>query len=273
LAVVSDEAFADFGFAATFDRWRLYLNFDMPLVIGGQSGTLAGYQFAAPSLDPGSNPDTMSDVRMGFDARLLGEPKDAFRLGAGAQLFVPNGRRADYDTDGTYRAMGRILFAGDVGLLTYAGHLGVHVRPLDDSTAPASPQGSEVLFGLAAGAKLPLAGATSFVVGPEVYGASALRSLFGSNETALEALFTGRLEGTADDGPQLRARFGVGAGINEHFGAPEWRLVFGIELFDHHTDRDKDGISDGNDACPDTPGAKTKDPKTNGCPSDRGEAP
>jgi outer membrane protein OmpA-like peptidoglycan-associated protein len=32
------------------------------------------------------------------------------------------------------------------------------------------------------------------------------------------------------------------------------------------SDRDKDGIADASDACPDEPGVKTDDPKTNGCP-------
>src|SRR5665811_756625 len=31
VAVVSDQVFTDFGFAATFDRFRLYLNFDAPI--------------------------------------------------------------------------------------------------------------------------------------------------------------------------------------------------------------------------------------------------
>jgi hypothetical protein len=74
------------------------------------------------------------------------------------------------------------------------------------------------------------------------------------------------LEGIANDGPQLRIKVGAGAGLNQHFGAPEWRLIFAIEVFDHNTDRDKDGISDSKDACPDLPGVKTADPKTTGCP-------
>jgi hypothetical protein len=235
LTVVSDEAFADFGFAATYDRWRVYIDFDMPLVIGGLSGTVGDYQFTAPSLDPGSNPDTLSDTRVGVDARLFGGAGDVLRLGAGAQLLFPQGTRADYDTDGTYRGMGRFLIAGDVGLFTYAGQLGVHVRPLDDSPTPGSPQGSELLFGLAGGAKVPVgnAGTTALIIGPEMFGASAFRSLFGSTSTALEGLMTGRLEGTAADGPQLRVKVGAGAGIDQHFGAPAWRLVFSIELFDH----------------------------------------
>lgn len=35
------------------------------------------------------------------------------------------------------------------------------------------------------------------------------------------------------------------------------------------SDRDKDGVIDADDACPDVPGIRTSDPKTNGCPGDR----
>jgi hypothetical protein len=272
LTVVGDEAVADFGFAATYDRWRLYVDLDVPLVTHGASGTVGSYQFTAPSADLGSHPDTLSDARVGLDMRILGGPHSAFRLGAGAQLLVPSGSRPDYDTDGTFRAMFRVLFAGDIGLFSYAGHVGVHVRPLDDTPTPGSPQGSELLFGVAAGAKIPVAighGAWAIGVGPEVYGATAFRSFFGSQSTALEGLLTARLEGTADDGPQLRVKLGAGAGLDPQFGAPAWRLVFAIEVFDHHSDRDKDGISDSKDACPDVPGVKTSDPHTNGCPAAR----
>jgi hypothetical protein len=220
LAVVSDQAFADFGFAVTYERWRLYLNLHMPLVTEGQSG---------------------------LDARVLGSARSAFRLGAGAQLIAPNGSRYDpdtgnnnYDTDGTFRAMGRVLFAGDVGPFAYAGQLGIHIRPLDDSPIPGSPQGSELLFGVAGGPRIPIGimEGTVVVVGPEIFGETALRSPLSTNGTGLEALLTGRLEGTADDGAQLRVKLGTGGGISQHFGVPEWRIVLGVELFDHSAHRE-----------------------------------
>jgi hypothetical protein len=169
------------------------------------------------------------------DARIIGESTSRFRLGAGAQLFVPNGHRADYDTAGSFRAMGRVLVAGDEGRFTYAGQLGVHVRPLDDSPAPGSPHGSELLFGAAGGVRLPAGQGRGMVVvvGPEVFGATALRAVFGSGSTALEALLTGRIEGTGDSGPQLRVKLGAGGGLNPQFGAPEWRVVCGLEAFGH----------------------------------------
>jgi hypothetical protein len=246
LAVVSDRATTDFGFAVTYDRWRLYLDLDAPILSKGQRGTVGAYQFTAPSFDLGTRPDSFTDLRVGVDARLLGDPRSRFRLGAGAQLFVPNGSRGDYDasgayfsdygTDGTLRAMLRVLAAGDLGLFTYAGHLGVHIRPLDDTPIPGSPQGSELLFGVAAGARLPVSrdGGTVVVVGPELYGETAFRSFFGTSATGVEGLLTGRLERAASKGTKWRVKLGSGGGLDPHFGAPEWRIVVGVEVFDHN---------------------------------------
>jgi OmpA-OmpF porin, OOP family len=267
LPVVQDEASTDFGFAATYDRWRVYLNLDVPVLTQGQGGIVGAYQLTAPSVDPGSHPDSLSDARLGVDGRLVGAPGGPFRLGAGAQLFVPEGSRADYDSDGTVRAMLRVLFAGDVGSWSYAGQLGVHIRPLDDAPAPGSPRGSELLFGVAAGPRFIVGSGTALVVGPEVYGQSAFQSFLGKDTTGVEGLLSARMEGTADDGGQLRVKLGAGGGLDQHFGAPEWRIVLAVELFDHSTDRDHDGVTDSKDACPDVPGIKTKDPKTNGCPA------
>ena len=282
LAVVSDEALADFGFAVTYDRFRLYINLDMPLDVAGNSGTVGAYQFMAPSagqpftpsgVNPGTATDAFADGRIGLDARLLGTARSPFRLGAGAQLLIPspNTFRSEFLSDGTFRAMGRLLFAGDVGLLSYAGHVGVHIRPLDDSPTPGSPQGNEFLFGFAAGPRLAVGKSNemALVVGPEFFGETALRSFFGSGATGVEALLTGRLEGTAGDGAQVRVKLGAGGGLDARFGAPEWRIAAAIELFDHSTDSDGDGVFDAKDACARTPGVKTKDPKTNGCPLDR----
>lgn len=249
LAVVSDNAFADFGFAVTYDRWRFYVNLDMPLVTCGQSDIVGDYRFDGPSVDLGSHPDTLFDVRIGMDTRFFGDASGPLRLGASAQLIVPNSNRAEddingnhhaeYGTDGTYRAMDRILFAGDIGRFAYAGQLGIHVRPLDDSPIPGSPRGSELLFGVAAGRKFSLGGNRNeaVVIGPEIYGETAFKSFLRSKTTGVEGLLTGRLEGTADNGSQLRIKLGAGAGLNPHFGAPEWRIVLGLEVFDHNTNR------------------------------------
>jgi hypothetical protein len=237
LNVVSDRGYADFGFAVTYDRYRLYLNMDAPFVSEGGSGIASGHAFSGPSLALPNSPDTLSDARIGFDARIVGDSGSRFRLGAGAQLFIPNGERADYISDGTYRAMLRVLAAGDVGMLTYAAQLGVHIRPLDDGPTPGSPRGSELLFGVASGVKLRLGGdgggggSAAFILGPEIFGATAFRSFFGATTTALEGLLSVRYEGTSEKGPPLRLKLGTGGGIDQEFGAPAWRAVFSIEVF------------------------------------------
>jgi hypothetical protein len=233
LAVVSHQAFADFGFAATYDRYRLYFDVASPLAISGDSGTVGAYAFTAPLADPGKDPDVIMDARVGFDARLIGDAQSPFRLGAGAQLFVPSGNSADYETDGTYRGMVRVLAAGDVGGFTYAGQLGAHIRPLDESPTPQGPQGSELLFGVAGGLKVPLSSSEAVIVGPEIWGESAFKALFGGSTTGVEAMLTSRIEGTGEDGGQVRVKLGSGGGLNPQFGAPEWRFVLGVEIFDH----------------------------------------
>jgi hypothetical protein len=236
LAVVSDEAFANFGFAVTYQRWRWYLDVPMPLAVYGRSGMVAGTTFAGPALNLGQNPDTLSDVRIGTDVRLVGGATSYFRFGLGGQLFVPSGAQPDYVTDGTWRGMVRGLFAGDVGRFTWAAQLGVHIRVFDEAATPGSPRGSELLFGAAGGVKLPVGArrAWAVVVGPELFGATAFHAFFGANGTALEALMSGRIEGTRDDRWQVRVRLGIGAGLPQRFGAPDWRIVGGVEIFNHH---------------------------------------
>ena len=229
LAVVRHQTFANIAAAVTWDRFRLHMTFASPLYVAGESGARGAFQFTAPKANVEQNPDTVSDVTAGLDARLLGEWDGPFRLGAGAQLILPSGDRADYGSDGTYRAMGRLLVAGDVGRISYAGHLGAHLRPLDDAGVPGSPRGSELLFGIAAVTAVPV-GPHALLVGPELYGASAFRALLGSETTALEGLLSARLDGPRKNGSQVRLKLGVGGGIHPRFGAPEWRVVCGIEI-------------------------------------------
>src|ERR1019366_2872578 len=229
IALVSGESFVDVGAAITYDRFRLYLNIPIPLSVSGTSGTSGQYQLTAPSVSVGVNPDTVSDTRIGFDTRLYGKTGSLLRLGAGAQLIFPSGNRADYVTDGRYRAMFRLLAAGDVGRFSYAGQFGLHVRPVEGSLPPGGPNGNELLFGVRAGRRFTVRSGWDAVVGPEFYGETAIHSNF-SGQTGFEGLLTGWLERTAN-GRHLRFRAGAGHGLVHSFGAPEWRILVGVELY------------------------------------------
>jgi hypothetical protein len=237
LEVVSDRAVADFAFAATYDRFRLSLALEAPVLASGQSGTLGGTAFTSPSMSPASTPDSFSDTRVGLEARLLGGPASAFRLGASGELFIPTGKREDYDSDGAWRAMFRVLAAGDAGFLTYAAHVGVHLRTLDEPSVVGSPRGSELLFGAAFGPRFALGKSRAYalVVGPEVYGATAFEAFFGANTTDLEGMVSARVEGTHETGMNVRLKVGAGGGLTRDFGSPEARVVVGVELFGRAT--------------------------------------
>ena len=228
LSVVSDEAFVEVGLAVTYRRYRAYLTLPAPLVVSGTSGTLGGYQFSAPIVNLGTNPDTVFDPSVGLEARVLGEPEGRFRLGFDAQLIVPSGSRADYLTDGTARGIVRGLVAGDLGHLSYVGQLGVQVRPLDDSPTPGSPHGSEMLFGAGLGRRISIAPNREVVIGPEFFGDTALQSVFGGG-TGFEGMLTARFERTGAE-PHIRVKLGVGAGLDQNSGTPHWRVVAGVEL-------------------------------------------
>jgi hypothetical protein len=220
--IVTDEAFMNIGLALSYDRFRVYLDLPSPLAVKGQGA----------ALDLGTAPDLIADARVGFDARLLGDAHDPFRMGLGAQIFFPNGTRADYVSDETMRAMFRLLFAGDIGKFTWAAHAGLHLR-----TQAAGP---EFLFGAAVGVRLPIAEKRwAFVVGPEIYGEAALHpsesasTTFGGSTVGAEGLLSMRLERLAEDAPHLRFKLGFGPGFDPSFGSPSFRLVFSIELFAH----------------------------------------
>src|SRR5271170_8153129 len=59
LALVTQEAFVDIGGAVTYNRFRGYFNLPTPILGTGTSGTLGPYQFTAPSVSLGTNPDTL----------------------------------------------------------------------------------------------------------------------------------------------------------------------------------------------------------------------
>jgi hypothetical protein len=229
LDVVKHQTFASIALAVSYDRFRLHAILSSPLYISGQSGSIGAFQFTGPEANIEKTPDVISDVQLGAEARLYGEPTGPLRLGASAQLFIPSGDRVDYVTDNTYRAAVRLLLAGDVGRFAWAGHVGAHIRPLDDAPIPGSPRGSELLFGVAGGARLPLLDG-SILVGPEIFGATAFRSFFGAQTTAAEGLLSATFERPGLAASGVRIKLGLGAGLNPRFGAPEWRAVIGVEL-------------------------------------------
>lgn len=231
LAVVSQEAFLEIGAAVSYNRFRGYLNLPLPFLLTGTSGALGQYQYTAPSVSLGTDPDTVSDTTLGLDVRIYGSPENSVRLGVGAQAIIPSGVRSDYVTDGRYGGMFRFLVAGGSSAFTYAGQLGVHIRPLNDAPVPGSPIGNEFLFGVSGGRRFTGLNDWSLVVGPEFFGQTAFHEFF-SGATGSEGLLTTRFE-RIGPGRNLRIKFGIGHALEQDFGTPQWRIVAGVEIFGH----------------------------------------
>ena len=229
LVVVRHQTSADLAFAVSWDRLRFGLHFSSPVYVAGDSGAAQGRLFTGPSANLEHNPDTLSDVALSADWRLLGDATSPVRWAASGTVFIPSGERADYATDGTWRGLLKLNAAGEAGRFTWAGSLGFHFRPLDDSLTPGSPHGSEFHFGAAATTLVPLGGVT-LAVGPEIFAVTLLSSSFTSQTTGAEALLGARLDATPFAGGVLRVKLGAGAAIHHAFGAPLWRAVVGVEL-------------------------------------------
>ncbi|HEX3344754.1 MAG TPA: porin, partial [Polyangiaceae bacterium] len=243
-----------------FDRLRLGLDVPVAVYQGGTSGTIDGVSY--PAVTSGG----VGDLRIGADVRLFGVYGDPFTVAAGAQVFIPSGNSSEYLGDNSFHAvLPRVLVAGQVGWFAYAAQLGFHYRGLDTTIAGASV-GSNVLFGASGGVRA-LDG--KLLVGPELYGSTGVTStVFSTKTTPVELLLGGHYL----IGSSVRVGAGIAPGLTRAYGEPSVRYLASVEWVSSHApppDRDHDGIVDDEDACPDVPGVRTDDPKTNGCPPDR----
>ncbi len=251
------------------DMFRIGLNLPVAIWQAGDGGRTATQTFES------ENATTIGDLRLGGNVRLFGNYGDAVTLAGGLWLYAPTGSQDSFTGDGSVRAHPMILAAGDVDMFTYSARLGVNVRGNSDDFA-GSPMGTEVAFAAAAGLRLA---EKKLTVGPEIFGSTVITdsdAFFKRRTSPFELVFGGHYQAAKQD----KVGAGVGPGMTRAFGTPQLRVLASVEWTEPlpekaapaaPSDRDKDTILDPEDACPDVPGVRTDDPKTNGCPppSDR----
>jgi OmpA-OmpF porin, OOP family len=256
------------GSLVLWDRLRLGVNLPILAYQAGEGGTVQGTRFEATE---GAN---VGDLRLGADVRLLGEYRSPFSLAAGVAVFAPTGSQEAFAGDGKVRVLPRLLLGGDIGNLVYSAKLGVLYRA-NDAGFNGSTQGTEAVVAAAIGYR---SNDGKLVLGPELFGSTVVTSgdaFFSRRETPFELLFGAHYKVTDD----VRLGAGVGPGLTRGFGAPQVRGLLSLEWapevkkeplvlrpIEKPADRDKDGILDRDDACPDEPGVASDDPKKNGCP-------
>ena len=262
-AVVEHQLFVHLGGAVVlFDRLRLGANLPLLAYSKGEGTNVANSSFST------SDKAGIGDPRLSADVRMLGEYGGAATLAFGVQGFIPVGNDKAFASDGKVRIRPRLMLAGDLGDLAYAAQTGFNYRAKGDNLG-GDAFGSELTFSAAVGLR---ALDKKLIVGPEVFGSTVVSDggdgAFKKRTTPLEVVIGGKYAVT----PDWRVGAAVGPGLTRGVGAPAVRVLASVEWFPAvdkpaaPSDRDKDGIVDADDACPDTPGVRTDDPKTNGCP-------
>jgi OOP family OmpA-OmpF porin len=243
-SVITDQVFVHPGAGLVFgDRFRAA--FSLPVAV---------FQHG----DERASPDrpAIGDVRLAADARLAGAYGDVARLGIGLQVFAPTGLRSRFTGDGTFRVAPRLLAAGDVSGFAWAAKIGFAFRP-HDGRFEGRELGSEAIFSVSAGLKVN----DRFIVGPEIYGATA--DLSSARASTLEGLLGTHIV-LWDD---WRFGNGIGTSLVGGDGAADLRVLVAFDYApDVCVDKDNDGICAREDACPFAAGVRTNVRSTNGCP-------
>ena len=258
-SIVRDQLFVHAGASFVFlDRFRIGLSLPIELYSFGHTAFVGGLQYPPPA-----HQQSVGDLRVSADVRLLGEYGDPFTLAVGASVFAPIGQQDSYDGDEGGRFAPHLLMAGDINMFAYAVHAGYEWRNLNQDYLD-TRIGSTFDFGGAAGVRVL---DKKILIGPEIFGQTVVSNdhAFEEHATPIEVLM-GVHFNLAD---QVRLNAGFGTFITKGYGAPVYRGLLGIEWAPGYAkpDRDNDGIPDDEDACPDVPGVRTDDPKTNGCPA------
>jgi OOP family OmpA-OmpF porin len=270
-ALLQNQLYAHLGGALVlWDRVRFGAELPIALWQSGQAAILG-----TTTLSP-STSTTVGDLRVGGDVRLLGQYGDALTLAAGLQLHLPTGSRSAYTGDGKLRVTPRLMVAGDIAAFAYSARLGFNYRAQGERLANVAT-GSELQFVATAGVRVL---DKKLLLGPELWGSTVVSkgAAFGKETTPFELVLGGHYRI-----PNFIFGLGVGPGLTRGLGAPAARLLASVDFIPDvpkplppavapeplPEDRDRDGILDRDDACPDTHGVKSDDPKKNGCPPDR----
>ena len=220
----------------------------------------------------------VGDPRFGLMVRLFGQPyRGPVSLSLGASLWVPLRLLTDslpaQSGDRGVRVFPKLVLSGLARHLLWSVTAGFYYRP-------------EALLGNASfgedgrrmGSELQLGAALAyadwdrrFAIGPEALLSTVVLGgkPFGADYTSLELL----LGGHYNIQNQVQLGLAAGTGILREPGTPDVRLLFRLAyapIAKAVSDRDRDGVSDERDHCPDIPQGPEPDPQRPGCPlSDR----
>ncbi len=251
--------------------------------VTGAGGSTTTYTPAGP---------TVGDLRVDGRVVLLRSDNRKHAVGVGGSVFAPTGTTTNFGADSKPSAMLLVMGETAGGPFTFTVNTGVHFRPESGVNDPLRENGLGVgtEWRWAFGAFLPIQSG-KYRLGLNLFGQTGLTdstvtgpTVFTSNNSVLEANVEGRMRfGPAD---HFWAGLSAGRGIAMGYGATDLRVVAlvgtYVPIFDSVAvaptrkekfkiaagapDRDKDGIPDDIDACPDEPEDHQGADPNDGCP-------
>lgn len=259
-AVVSSQFFIHLN--ATFALWnRLNVNINAPVALqqSGDNPARGDQSFLSPSKTQ------FGDLRVGLRLRIFGEYNDAFQAAIGGSLWLPTGASNSFVSDGRIRGMPHLIVGGRTPSVVWSFMTGMEFRPTQQFASVS--QGSMVKLG--AGFGILAGDDNQFQIGPEINAALTLEDA-SARTSNLEAMVNARYRVVRD----FELGLGVGPGLSKGIGTPDVRAVAMLAYTPRQkeaakvvvTDRDRDGIFDLQDACPDIPGPPNQDRTKHGCP-------
>lgn len=249
---------------------RIGLSLSLPVSLA-QSGTSA----QGMMLPQAAGGVAASDLRVAARARIMGHAdRDPFSLHLGVSGYVPGlSERADNTTDATFRLRAGLTAAGSAGAARWSLSAGTHLRFADLVVAAnAGSPGVSVAHELFVTGALHLVGAAGrFMIGPEFSLGTPFAQAFQNENVHAEVLLSTRVFFT----PDWSLGAAVGPGLTQGAGTPAVRALLQLGYTPPERraapvapprDRDRDGVLDPEDLCPDEPRGDHPDPERLGCP-------
>jgi OmpA-OmpF porin, OOP family len=273
---------------------RLSFSVTLPVVVYQHGSNPCSRQAGANCQSTDINPVVPSDTRL--DLRLIAHRSDnrKFHLGTAVSLWVPSGDNISFTTDDQTTGALQLLTEYDFGSLILSGQTGIHFRP--NRGINLLRVGSEWTW--AVGGFIPLRdGAVR--LGGEIFGSTGIvdagttpvakdgSTTFTKRNTPLE--WMGELRFALDKEKAGWLGFGAGTRLSSGYGAPDVRVLanlgYAFSLRDTdpespgkryvatsdveptYSDKDKDGIPDDLDLCPEVPEDGAEPDPNDGCPA------
>ena len=267
--VIADQLLAHLDLAGSF-RDRVLLTLSLPVTLlerGAEQYGIAPLQGAA-----------VGDPRLGVRVRVLGQPyRSALSLSLGVDLWLPVNSFGEAPPfaaqvgESGVRLLPKLLLGGLGGSVLWSLTAGFYYRP--EQLIGTLPDGS----GNNMGSELQLGAAVAYArpdrrlaIGPEAVLSTIVSGGHGftPSYTGLELLLGAHYNVRR----LVQLGLGAGVGVLREPGTPEARLLVRVAYAPWpadkpaRRDRDRDGIDDATDACPDEPGVAAPTPQQHGCP-------